>query len=118
METDARKEQAMKKLAMIAAGGLISMVPSFASARTFWGFGFRFGWPVPAPAVVCPAPVFVAPAPVAVVPPPCVVAPPVPVVLAPAPVITYCPPAPHYYYHYGYFGHARPFYATRWHYGR
>jgi hypothetical protein len=105
----------MKKIAMIAAGGLIAMLPSFASARTF--FGFRFGWPiVPAPAVIFPAPVVVAPVPVPIAPAPVVViAPPAPVVIAPAPV--YCPPAPYFYFHYTY-PHGRPFYRGGWHHGR
>ncbi len=68
------RRQAMKRLAMLAATGLLAAAPSFASARPFWGFGFF----APVPVVVAPAPVVIAP-------------PPVPVVVAPAPVVV---PAP------------------------
>ena len=37
----------MKRLALFAAAGLISMLPSIASARPFFFWGFHFGPPVP-----------------------------------------------------------------------
>jgi hypothetical protein len=106
----------MKRLAMLAAGGLIAMLPNIASARPHFFFGFNF--PVPpipfavfAPPPVCVTPVVVAPQ-VVVADQPCVT----PEVVAPAPVcvaptVVYVPAptwrysyyyAPHYYYHYTY----------------
>ncbi len=72
----------MKRLALLAASGLVSMLPSIASARPHF---FFFGPPIPVP-VIAP-PVFVPP-------PVVVVAPPVfaPAVVEPAPVV--CDPAP------------------------
>jgi hypothetical protein len=117
----------MKRLAMIAAGGLISMLPSIASARPHFFFGIHFPIFAPVPIVVEPAPVVVAPAPAPVcepapvyqapvyqepvyqpAPDPCA---PAPVVVAPAPVyvnqpeVVYAPAwrywwGPRYYYHY------------------
>src|SRR5208282_2982494 len=82
----------MKRLALFAAAGMISMLPSIASARPFFFWGFRFGAPVPVVVPILPPPaVFVAP--------PAVVAP-APAVVAAAPVV--CGPVyPAYYYHPG-----------------
>jgi hypothetical protein len=86
----------MKRIALLAASGLISMLPSIASARPHF---FFFAPPVPIP-VIAP-PVFVPPpivgdAPVVVAPAPFIAA---PVFCAPAPVVVDA--YPHWYYGYG-----------------
>src|SRR5579872_4342898 len=113
----------MKRLAMFAATGLIALVPSIASARPHFFFGFPvpfpFFAPVPvvvAPPVVCPAPAPVVvsapcdPAPVVVSAPVCD---PAPVYVAPAPTVIYAPAPVYRYYDYHYY------YGPRWgyHYG-
>lgn len=85
----------MKRLALLAAGGLISMLPAMASARPHF---FFFAPRVPAPVFVAPAPVFVVPASVVVVVPAPVVCDPAPVVVAPAPVIVH-----DHWYHFGFY---------------
>ncbi len=97
----------MKRLAMFAASGLMAMLPSVASARPSFFFGFSFPAPffaVPylAPPVCYAPPVtYVAP-PVTYVPPPVVYAAP-PVVYAPTPAYmyyTYSYPSYRYYHRY------------------
>lgn len=105
----------MKRVAMLAASGLMAMLPSVASERPHFFFGFNFGLPLFAPAffasrayfaptgVVSPPTVSVAPPTVYVSPPAAYVAP--PVVYAPAPAFTYYTysyPRSHYYYRYSY----------------
>src|ERR1700728_2958402 len=85
----------MKRIAMFAAVGLISMLPAIASARPVFFGGFHYGWPVAAVRWYAPAPIVVAA--------PAVVLAPVPVVVpAPSPVVAYCAPAPVYRYEYAY----------------
>jgi hypothetical protein len=94
----------MKRIAMIAASGLMALLPSVASARPH----FFFGFPVPPflPAFFAP-PVVVAPdvtvAAPAVCPAPAVtVAPPVVYAPAPVPVFSYYTSYPTPYYHHVY----------------
>lgn len=89
----------MKRLTMLAAAGLISLLPSIASARPH--FFFAFGLPVPmfAPFIPPPPPVLFAPPPVVVA------AAPVPVCAAPE---VYYAPAP-FFVDYGYY-HPRFYY--------
>jgi hypothetical protein len=86
----------MKRLAMLAVSGLMAALPSVASARPHFFFGFNFAAPLFAPPVA-----YVAPPVVCAAPPVLYVAP--PVVVAPAPVYsyyTYSYPAYGYYHHY------------------
>jgi len=84
----------MKRLALLAATGLVSMLPNIASARAHFFFGF--GFPVPVLAPILPPP------PVAVfVPPPVVAADPVIVAdpeCVPAPEVVYAPPPAEFYF--------------------
>jgi hypothetical protein len=100
---------AMKRLALLAAAGMISMLPSIASARPFFFWGFRFGAPVP---VVVP----IIPPPAVVVAPPVVAA--APVVVA-GPGVVYGPVHPAYYYHPGYYyGYGHPYFYRHWGFAR
>jgi hypothetical protein len=99
----------MKRLALFAAAGLISMLPSIASARPFFFWGFRFGPPVPV--VVAP----ILPPPAVFVAPPAVVAP-APVVVA-GPTVVCAPPQPVYYYHAYDYGYRHPYFYRPWGYG-
>ena len=84
----------MKRLALFAAAGIISMLPSIASARPFFFWRFHFGVPVVAPAI--PVPAVAAPA-----------------VTVSAPAFAYAPRPAAYYYHPYAFGY-RPYFAHPW----
>jgi hypothetical protein len=96
----------MKRIALFAAAGMISMLPSIASARPFFFWGFHFGPPVPV--VVAP----ILPPPAVFVAPPAVVAP-VPVVVA-APVVVCAAPQPVYYYRAYDYGYRHPYFYRPW----
>ncbi|HEX4053912.1 MAG TPA: hypothetical protein VHX86_06575 [Tepidisphaeraceae bacterium] len=102
----------MKRLAMLAASGLMAILPSIASARPHFFWGFHFGLPLFAPALFA-GPAYFAPT-VTVSPPVVTVAP--PIAYAPAPAFTYYYPynylRSHYYHRYSY---VRP--AVRYHRG-
>ncbi|MGD0462287.1 MAG: hypothetical protein ABSB74_07340 [Tepidisphaeraceae bacterium] len=97
----------MKRLAMLGASGLMALLPSVASARPHFFFGFDFASPLFAGAYFAP-PTCYAPAATYVSPPVVYTAPPVtyalpPVVYAPAPAYTYYAysyPAYGYYHRY------------------
>lgn len=108
----------MKRLAMLAASGLMAVLPSIASARPHFCWGFHFGLPLFAPALFA-GPAYFAPT-VTVSPPVATVAPPSVYVSPPAvyvaPPIAYVPtPAFTYYYPYNY---ARSHYYYRYSYVR
>jgi hypothetical protein len=84
---------------------LIALLPSIASARVHFFWGFHFGVPVVAPAFVPP---------VAVVAPPIVVAP--AAVTVAGPEVVYAPARPAFYFHRDYdFGY-RPWGYAHYHY--
>jgi hypothetical protein len=115
----------MKRLAMLAASGLMAGLPSVASARPHFFVGFNLAAPFFAasyfaPPVYCPPPVaYSAPPVVCSAPPVTYVAP--PVVYAPAPVYTYYTysyPAYDYFHRYTY-DHRAPvrYGGVTYHYG-
>jgi hypothetical protein len=105
----------MKRLAMFAASGLMAMLPSVASARPGFFFGWNFAAPLFAAAPYFAPPVYVAP-PVTYVSPPVTYAAP-PIVYAPPPVYsyyTYGYPAYGYYHRYAYVNRAPVRYGVRY----
>ncbi|MGD0541434.1 MAG: hypothetical protein ABSB33_07945 [Tepidisphaeraceae bacterium] len=115
----------MKRLAMYGASGLMALLPSIASARPHFFFGFDFCAPLFAGPYFAP-PACYAPAATYVSPPVVYTAPPVtyvagPVVYAPVPAYSYYAygyPAYGYYHRYAYvnrapvcFGGARYYYG-------
>jgi hypothetical protein len=108
----------MKRLAILAASGLMATLPSVASARPHFFFGFNFAAPLFAASYFAPPVAYSAPVACAA---PAVVysAPPVtyvasPVVYAPAPTYsyyTYSYPAYGYYHRYSYVRPARAVYG-------
>jgi hypothetical protein len=102
----------MKRLAMLAASGLMATLPSVASARPHFFFGFNFVAPLFAASYFAPPVAYVAPPVVYSAPPVTYVAP--PIVHAPTPAYsyyTYSYPAYGYYHRYNYIRPARAVYG-------